>query len=259
MDSNCKIRSGKRMLYLAAVLSMVTLLHPAPLLAGTPDMSQVQLWDLNLVQYKKSAQASSVLKEKGRPASFYAADKAIDGNQRSFWCEGRKDEGVGEWLELNFFPTYTKAISIAHGTIANRSLYHKNNRIKHYQLLVTLKDGRTLTLDGAFKDTSCGPVDEEEAKSCKDDACVAKYKNACSKFRPKRYSHAAGEQIMLKKAQCVVKVKLRIRSVYKGNKYNDTCVTEVGLLQPGADFDLPPDAQKALEDCQNAPKVKPTN
>lgn len=213
---------------------------------------------------KVSAKASSTLIEKGRPASFYAAHKAADNNHNTVWCEGKKGDGHGETLEVNFQPTLAYNLRIQHGVTKDKTLYNENNRIKDYELLLYTSTGKKIKKSGRFMDTACNKTDVEIATDCslkrkqklkyindsvsnrqnnlvntienkvrkeiaEEDyiACMAKRQDTCLTWQ----DNNAGENIKLDTATCLTGVKLTIKSVYPGNKYNDTCVTEIGVYQ----------------------------
>lgn len=179
-----------------------------------------------------TATASSVLQEKGQPASFYAPDKAVDFNSKTAWCEGKSGDGIGEWLELKFKPVYTNSLNVGHGILVNRILYNENNRIKDYELQISLKNGKSEKITGSFKDKSCGEPEQrgtcmEAQTQSQSDACWAKLQNECYNNWGHEYSGKDGEEIAFNGIKCIVGFKLTIKSVYPGTKYKDTCISEI--------------------------------
>lgn len=45
-------------------------------------------------------------------------------------------------------------------------------------------------------------------------------------------SGSLGNDIVLNELLCITKFEIKILSVYKGNKFYDTCIAEVKLVQP---------------------------
>ena len=108
------------------------------------------------------------------------------------WSEGARGSGVGESLFLTLDkPTRLAALSLINGYNDDASLFKKNNRIKSVELLINGKVKELITLADI--------VDE------------------------KRY--------FLNYEKPVKTLKLTIKSVYKGTKYDDTCLSFVGLLE----------------------------
>ena len=74
--------------------------------------------------------ASSTLTEKGRPASFYAPERAVDGKLSTCWCKGTRGDGKGEWLQIDFAkPTRIKGLRVYPGCGSSQTIYGNNNRI----------------------------------------------------------------------------------------------------------------------------------
>ena len=124
----------------------------------------------------------------------YKAEFANDLSYKTAWVEGKKDEGIGEYLEYYFkndSPRITEII-ISNGYMKSEETWKNNNRVKKLKLYVNsipfgvlnLKDSRT---DQYF---SVGTLGHS--------------KN--------------GTDLIL---------KCEILEVYKGSKYNDTAITEI--------------------------------
>ena len=124
----------------------------------------------------------------------YKAEFANDLSYKTAWVEGKKDEGIGEYLEYYFkndSPRITEII-ISNGYMKSEETWKNNNRVKKLKLYVNgvpfgilnLKDSRT---DQYF---SVGTIGHN--------------KN--------------GTDLIL---------KFEILEVYKGSKYNDTAITEI--------------------------------
>ena len=124
----------------------------------------------------------------------YKAEFANDLSYKTAWVEGKKDEGIGEYLEYYFkndSPRITEII-ISNGYMKSEETWKNNNRVKKLKLYVNgipfgilnLKDSRT---DQYF---SVGTLEHN--------------KN--------------GTDLIL---------KFEILEVYKGSKYNDTAITEI--------------------------------
>ena len=124
----------------------------------------------------------------------YKAEFANDLSYKTAWVEGKKDEGIGEYLEYYFkndSPRITEII-ISNGYMKSEETWKNNNRVKKLKLYVNgvpfgilnLKDSRT---DQYFSVGTLG-------------------------------HNKNGTDLIL---------KFEILEVYKGNKYNDTAITEI--------------------------------
>ncbi len=92
-----------------------------------------------------AAAASSVV---GGLAKF-AADRAIDGNNKTCWQEGAKTE-KGQWIEVAFASSRVVAVDIVNGYGASTALYKGNHRPKVVRIAV---DGGE-PLEVTLKDTA---------------------------------------------------------------------------------------------------------
>ena len=124
----------------------------------------------------------------------YKAEFANDLSYKTAWVEGKKDEGIGEYLEYYFkndSPRITEII-ISNGYMKSEETWKNNNRVKKLKLYVNgipfgilnLKDSRT---DQYFELGTLG-------------------------------HNKNGTDLIL---------KFEILEVYKGSKYNDTAITEI--------------------------------
>ncbi len=124
----------------------------------------------------------------------YKAEFANDLSYKTAWVEGKKDEGIGEYLEYYFkndSPRITEII-ISNGYMKSEETWKNNNRVKKLKLYVNgvpfgilnLKDSRT---DQYFSVETLG-------------------------------HNKNGTDLIL---------KFEILEVYKRRKYNDTAITEI--------------------------------
>lgn len=136
--------------------------------------------------------ASSSLKSNN--AINYDPKAANDLSYKTAWVEGKKDEGIGEYIEYTFennSPRITSII-ISNGYIKSSKAWTENNRIKKLKLYINGTEFGILNL----LDT-------------KDDQI----------FELGTFGHNTdGSDLVL---------KFEIAAVYKGLKYNDTAITEI--------------------------------
>jgi hypothetical protein len=127
-------------------------------------------------------------------AGSYAALSANDLSYKTAWVEGKDGEGIGEHLEYFFkndAPRITSII-ISNGYVKSQTAWKNNNRVKKLKLYVNGKPYRILNLE----DTMDDQVFET--------GTLGRNKN--------------GKDLVL---------RFEIMEVYKGDKYNDTAITEI--------------------------------
>jgi hypothetical protein len=137
---------------------------------------------------------SSHLASKG---DIYSPEKLIAPSLSTAWCEGVDGDGAGEWIELSLKEPLTSdggfKLEILPGYAVSQSTFKKNNRPK--TLAVRINDSpseKLITLEDYGKIQSF-------------------------------FFEWPGKPIK--------KIRLTIRSVYKGSHYADTCITDVAVLQ----------------------------
>ncbi len=170
--------------------------------------------------------ASSVLVEKGKPANYYVPGKAFDNNADTAWCQGNKNGGIGEYIEVKFKPVLTSFVYILNGYGANRNLYESNNRIKDYEVTVTFKDGTTMVKKGKLNDNKCLPRWNDDKNS--------NYR--CRWLVDPDYDDSPDTIVDFgsDNLKCVTGIKIKILSVYPGKRFTDTCIAEIGPIWNGA-------------------------
>lgn len=135
--------------------------------------------------------ASSSLPHEGR---LYAAENANDLNYQTAWVEGREGEGIGEYLEYAFknnSPRVAKVI-VSNGYVKSETAWRNNNRVKKLKLYVNGKPYGILQLDDSRDDQV---------------------------FEVGTLGHNKdGTDLLL---------RFEILEVYRGDKYNDTVLTEI--------------------------------
>lgn len=157
--------------------------------------------------------ADSELKE---GTSVYSAKNLIDGSYSTPWVEGASDFGKNQKIKLNLFGNPSKFSAFNYETVThlyllngfrkNEKTYYENNRIKTLKLWVNGKDCGTLELkDRPFK--------------------------VINDFN---FAYEA-DLLNNERLNKVKSIEIEILDVYKGTKYNDTCISEIVVL----DVDIP--------------------
>jgi hypothetical protein len=135
--------------------------------------------------------SSSLHPEKG---IVYKAAKANDISYRTAWVEGKEDEGIGEYLEYYFknkSPRVTKII-ISNGYMKSEAAWKNNNRVKKMNFYVNGKLYGVLNLEDSRTDQV---------------------------FDIGTFGHNKNGTDLI--------MRFEILEVYKGDKFNDTAITEI--------------------------------
>jgi len=124
----------------------------------------------------------------------YKAKSANDLSYLTAWVEGKEDSGIGEYIEYSFknnSPRITSII-ISNGYMKSDNTWKNNNRVKSLKLYVNGKIFGILNLTDTKTDQT---------------------------FKLGTWGHNEdGSDLVL---------KFEILEVYKGDKYNDTAITEI--------------------------------
>ena len=136
--------------------------------------------------------ASSELKSQNK--NSYKAKSANDLSYETAWVEGKNDDGIGEFIEFLFenkSPRITSII-ISNGYVKTEKTWKDNNRVKSLKLYVNNKVYGILELTDSRADQI---------------------------FKIGTFGHNKdGSELIL---------KFEVLEVYKGQKFNDTAITEI--------------------------------
>ena len=136
--------------------------------------------------------ASSNLKQQGK--NIYDAESSNDLSYKTAWVEGKKDSGIGEYIEYHFEPKSPRitAIIIANGYMKSDIAWKNNNRVKSFKFY----------LNGEFY----GILNLTDTKTDQ-------------RFELGTFGHNEdGSDLVL---------RFEINEVYQGDKYNDTAISEI--------------------------------
>ena len=195
---------------------------------------------------------SSALVEKGKSADFYEitklSDTFIDEGKIFFdepmpipipttsWVEGVAGDGIGEWVIIPVKPRnddvaerlanrkirypLTVRLFVCNGYQKSLDLYRKNNRVREAKISVYAA-AMSFGQDDAYLLWNPDCV-YEETITLNDDII----KNPiCLNYHTEDFSITLPEKYRTE--HCELYLKLEIRSVYKGTKYSDTCISEM--------------------------------
>ncbi len=162
----------------------------------------------------------------------YTSDKAFDNNLTTAWVEGKKDEGIGEKI-IFVIPEGTTLLEIANGLQTNEKLFKDNNRIKDFSI--------TLYFGFHYSFSQMGPVfyffpynSWMKKYSFKDSMGYQSipinidWKDFNFKGKEKLKT-LSDDMFTMGKRQAEAILMIEIKSVYKGDKYNDTAISEIRI------------------------------
>ncbi|WP_442265729.1 NADase-type glycan-binding domain-containing protein [Tenacibaculum sp. ZS6-P6] len=158
-------------------------------------------------KYLKKIKVSSQLK------GNYKKSHLFDGNFKTVWVEGKKGAGIGEKIEVELDNYNLAAICLVNGYTKNASTYLENNRLKKIKVEMEFVDyndpkkTQTSSFEKTFEDKKYSSINTNNFYDL-----VTKVGDF-------------GEGYLK-----IKKVTITILEVYKGTKYNDTCITELFLL-----------------------------
>ena len=144
--------------------------------------------------------SSSSLPSSG--GNTYSVNMLNDGKFKTAWVEGSKGDGVGEWVEYHLqkntdgkvIKTNLWGLYIANGYMKNKDIWHKNSRVKQLRMDINGKPSNIINLKDSMlvQSVSFGNIDVKSGDI----------------------------------------IRFTITKIYPGNKYKDTCITE--MLPMGA-------------------------
>lgn len=122
----------------------------------------------------------------------YSISNVIDGDYSTCWAEGASGSGVNESITISSDgKQHVSQITITNGYYKDEELFYKNNRIKECKFEFSDNTSQNITLLGEYSEQS----------------------NLIT-FNPPVDTEY---------------IKITILSVYSGNKYDDTCISEISI------------------------------
>ena len=147
-----------------------------------------------------SIAATSTLKNS--KTTNYAAKNIHDLSYKTAWVEGVPGYGIGESVTYHFAPQTPRIteIIIVNGYVKSQQLWQENSRVKKLKMYIDNKPFAVLNL-----------VDTRQEQHFK--------------FEPLGYADRDNYELLKKKPRWTI--RFEIVEVYKGNKFDDTAITEI--------------------------------
>jgi hypothetical protein len=168
----------------------------------------------------------------------YISENLSDFSYKTAWIEGVKGYGVGEYIEFSFTPTHPRltTIIIANGYVKSKKAWRENSRVQKLKMYVNNEPYAIIKLEDVYAEQSF-VLD-----------------------KPLGYSERKDFEKLKEKENWTI--KFEILSVYKGEKYDDTAITEIyfdGLdvhcLTKGTLITMSDNSQKPIELLEIGDKV----
>ncbi len=151
----------------------------------------------------------------------YLPENLIDGKYTTTWSEGVDNNGIDEWIEVEFRKgTSVGTIAITNGFMKNRELYRKNSRVKKIQcdISATMKDDNSRNISFSknvnLYDFDMGYIRENN------------YPDKLSDIDKYTIEPLVTPEDFAGKYE-ITKIRLTIKEVYPGTVFSDTCITEL--------------------------------
>jgi len=155
----------------------------------------------------------------------YGPDKLFDSNKSTAWVEGVEGFGFNEGV-IFFVEPNIESIEILNGFTRTKELFEDNNRIKEINIEIFTALPDTVTQCGAvFLLDKINTKKYELIDSMDFQKIDIIIPDNTLKEVTKKYKDISDE--LWRKKRLVI--GLSIISVYKGNKYDDSCISEIKL------------------------------
>jgi len=212
---------------------ILSVLCCSPSIAQTkpePQWTELPLIDLAPYGLFRSTSALNHTDEYLDIKKKYGAVYLFDKDYTTTWAEGKSGAGIGEAI-YTVIPEGCRTISIFSGYGKSESLYNKNNRPKTISLTCLIginPSGYVTETHAIFKSIQLSPTYTIELE---DVFGVQRFPFPFNDKKLKSFKNEVSEKFKndykLKAESIQVILKLTITDVYKGKKYDDTCISEI--------------------------------
>ena len=198
------------------------------LILGFNSKAQLEVNDTLLMAFSHDVfwSASSEL-EMDIYADFgkYGSTNLSDNDSTSCWAEGSDSDGIGEYIWMTV-PENTVGFRVRNGYQKNEAIYYANNRPKKLEL----------TLYAAYEPS--GYVTESHngffiSEPLASSLAVLNdrlgFQEMKTNFNWPDIEEELSHDITFDKDQFIIKIK--ILEVYKGNKWNDACISDINIVE----------------------------
>jgi len=174
----------------------------------------------------------------------YGPHNLLDKDAKTAWVEGEKGDGIGESVTIEAGETLQEAINLRNGYQKSQALFNANSRVKRLRLTLFsgfMIPGDVTELYAYFSVVPFGeaveveledkwgiqritmPFDIEEAAEFKKEQHDVFIKEAASRIEEMQANSVGFES----EPKFRYFLKCEILEVYKGSKYDDTCISDI--------------------------------
>ena len=180
---------------------------------------------------------------KSKTTCVYAPKNTVDGDPKTAWVEGVKGIGIGAEIIIPKPFNPNNPVKIWAGYGKSNNLFYANNRPKKIKVSVLKAreagdwvdphdaTGCSQLSFGGFKTVAFHTIDLQDVNGFQDLSLPSFRQEKYKDFPPKYYSMDWAERENHQEVEILWDysyfLKLEILEVYKGNKYDDTCISEI--------------------------------
>jgi hypothetical protein len=205
-----------------------------PAHAGPPKEIEARLWNRpdgeQLAAKSIKVTASSTLCEgKKNPKICHDAKSLLDGDPKTAWCEGDATDGVGSTLTFEFEPgVRLSGVEFVPHYAKDYRRAIENSRVAKLELKIGDSVAMISFQDLAARIGRENGEKASEAEACGDETCVSRDNRIGS--AEGLSVHFSGENPDLAAPPAGARLVLTLRATHVGERYKDTCMSEVRLF-----------------------------
>lgn len=170
----------------------------------------------------------------------YGSTNLSDNNSQTCWAEGSDKDGEQEYI-LFTIPVNLLEIRLRNGYQKNEEIYKANNRLRNIELELYA----SYQLMGYITESHNGfCLSERLTSSIVEIKDVSGYQNISLNFNWEEINELMQQDNTFDKDRFVV--KLKILDIYKGDKYNDACISDLQIV-PNSYFEITKDEHGLLK------------
>ncbi|MBW1677638.1 MAG: hypothetical protein JRJ79_13815 [Deltaproteobacteria bacterium] len=166
----------------------------------------------------------------------YGMHQLFDGDLKTCWAEGTASSGIGETLYIAV-PESARAISLANGFQKSRALYRANNRIKTIALTMFVGISREGEATELFTVYHATKFQETKTLALQDTFGFQRIPVPFDWPKVQAFKESLPAQFKFRQSLADKSLKLDVRyilqikilDVFKGTKYDDTCISEIKI------------------------------
>lgn len=187
----------------------------------------------------------------------YGSQNLVDGNNATAWVEGAEGSGVGEFIYF-VLPDSSRFINVYNGYCKSKSLWEQNNRVKRMKVTYHVginAEGFVTEIADVYKALQFPSefyIDLEDAISLQ--TFLIPFNDADLKTFGQQVVEGFNREYDIPIRKIYNILRFEIVDVYKGTKYDDTCISEFYFRS-----EYSPDYQKSVYDNVEKVYIDPTN